>query len=60
MFNSSCVESRLIKSRIEDLRNKLNSLTCNNMLTDDIVIQYSEELDELIVKYLTCTKKYTN
>ncbi|SFA92238.1 aspartyl-phosphate phosphatase Spo0E family protein [Clostridium frigidicarnis] len=60
MFNSSCVESRLIESRIEDLRNKLNSLTCNNRLTDDIVIQYSEELDELIVKYLTCTKKYTN
>lgn len=60
MFNASCVESRLIKSRIEDLRNKLNSLTCNNRLTDDIVIQYSEELDELIVKYLTCTKKYNN
>ncbi|WP_084315286.1 aspartyl-phosphate phosphatase Spo0E family protein [Clostridium hydrogeniformans] len=54
------IERYSIERKIEDLRGKLNTLTCSNRLTDDIVIQYSEELDELIVEYFNLiTSSYT-
>lgn len=60
MFNCRPLESNVIESRIEDLRNKLNCLICNNKLTDDVVIRYSEELDKLILKYIYINKQFTN
>ncbi|MEW8957184.1 Spo0E family sporulation regulatory protein-aspartic acid phosphatase [Clostridium sp.] len=54
------LERYSIERKIEDLRCELNSLTCSNRLTDDIVIQYSEELDELIVQYFNLMTKFCN
>lgn len=36
---------------IDEMKKTLNSLILNNSLTDELVVYYSQKLDNLIVKY---------
>lgn len=45
------MESICLQHKIEKVRTKLDYLLCKKNPTDKLVVQCSEELDELIVQY---------
>lgn len=51
---------QILIENIEKLRNLLYSLASNKRLTDQSVVDCSQQLDKLLIEYEKCRKKLTS